>query len=68
MILLLSMGITTILVLLMLELLSGYSLNPLPILMISGLAVCLEQIGPWGIDNITVPIGVAYAWTWMTSL
>ena len=40
-----------------------YSINnldiqPLEIIVISLIATFLEQISPWGIDNITVPIGV----------
>ncbi len=47
---------------------SGGELHSLPILGIALLATLLEQIGPWGIDNITVPIGIGFAWTWMVGL
>ena len=35
------------------------------ILVISLLATLLEQISPWGIDNITVPIGVTCLGIWL---
>jgi len=38
---------------------------PLRILAVTGLAVGLEQLSCWGIDNLTVPIGVAFTWSWM---
>ena len=34
------------------------NLQPVEIIVISLIATFLEQISPWGIDNITVPIGV----------
>ena len=33
-------------------------LQPIDILVISLIATILEQVSPWGIDNITVPVGV----------
>jgi len=37
---------------------NNLSIQPLDIIVISIIATVLEQISPWGIDNITVPIGV----------
>ena len=37
---------------------NNLGIQPLEILLISLIATFLEQISPWGIDNITVPIGV----------
>ncbi len=38
---------------------------PLEIIVISLIATFLEQISPWGIDNITVPIGVTGIAIWL---
>ena len=46
---------------------SGNHLRPIQIIFLSLIATLLEQFSPWGIDNITVPIGVTYAWILMTS-
>ena len=46
---------------------SGIYVHPLLLIGIAWLGCCLEQIGPWGIDNLTVPIGVAYAWLWFSN-
>ena len=61
----LTMALVGLIVLIIVSGLSGVSFNPLLLLAISCLAVFLEQIGPWGIDNLTVPIGVAYGWLWL---
>ncbi len=61
----LSMACIGIIILVLIAKVSNASLDPLQIIAISGFAVALEQIGPWGIDNLTVPIGVASAWTLM---
>jgi phytol kinase len=36
------------------------------LVMISLLAVGLEQVSKWGIDNLSVPIGVALSWQWLS--
>ena len=36
------------------------------LVMISLLAVGLEQLSKWGIDNLSVPIGVALSWQWLS--
>ena len=43
----------------------GRPFSSIDILTITSLAVALEQIGPLGIDNITVPVGVAFSWQWL---
>ncbi len=63
-----TMTLITALVLLTLSSISGTPFHPLKIIVITALAVSLEQISLLGIDNLTVPIGVAYAWQWMTNL
>ena len=37
---------------------NSLEIQPLEIIVISLVATLLEQISPWGIDNLTVPIGV----------
>jgi len=41
---------------------SGFPLNLIQILTITTFAVLCEQIGKWGLDNITVPLIVAFSW------
>ncbi len=60
----LTMAIVVAMIISLLSIISGTFLHPLLILVITFLAVSLEQISPWGIDNLTVPIGVAYGWLW----
>ena len=38
------------------------------IIVISLIATFLEQISPWGIDNITVPIGVTFLGIWLIGI
>jgi len=40
-------------------------IQPLEIIVISLIATFLEQISPWGIDNLTVPIGVTCVGIWL---
>ncbi len=40
-------------------------IQPVEIIVISLIATFLEQISPWGIDNITVPIGVTCIGIWL---
>ncbi|WP_320666719.1 dolichol kinase [Prochlorococcus sp. MIT 1307] len=63
----LTMGLTGIIVLLLIMTFSASVISPLSILLIAGLAMGLEQISPLGIDNLTVPIGVAYGWLWLSN-
>ena len=58
----LTMALVGLIVLVLISTISGAFINPLLLIAIACLACVLEQIGPWGIDNLTVPIGVAYGW------
>ena len=62
-----TMAITSAVVLLALVLVTQNQLTPLRLLVVCTLAVGLEQLSIWGIDNLTVPLGVALGWTWMTA-
>ena len=62
-----TMAITSVVVLLALVLVTQNHLTPLRLLVVCTLAVGLEQLSIWGIDNLTVPLGVALGWTWMTA-
>ncbi len=44
---------------------NNLDIQPLEIIVISLIATFLEQISPWGIDNITVPIGVTCLGIWL---
>ncbi len=48
--------------------LNSLQIEPLEILVISLIATFLEQISPWGIDNITVPIGVTCIGVWLLGI
>ena len=62
-----TMAITSAVVLLALVLITQSQLTPLRLIVVCTLAVGLEQLSFWGIDNLTVPLGVALSWTWMTA-
>ena len=62
----LTMGLVTALVLLLLVLISESPLHPLRLIAVCALAVGLEQLGRWGIDNLSVPMAVGLSWAWMT--
>ena len=47
------------------SLINHLNIQPLEIIVISLVATFLEQISPWGIDNITVPIGVTTLGIWL---
>ncbi|WP_413430495.1 diacylglycerol/polyprenol kinase family protein [Synechococcus sp. Cu2B8-bc1011] len=61
-----TMAIASAVVLLALVLMTQSQLTPFRLLAVCTLAVGLEQLSVWGIDNLTVPLGVALSWTWMT--
>lgn len=63
----LTMALVTAVVLTMLVLVSHGPLQPIRILIVCVLAVGLEQLSRWGIDNLSVPIAVGLSWTWMSS-
>jgi len=47
---------------------NNLGIDPLEILVISLIATFLEQISPWGIDNLTVPIGVTCIGIWLVGI
>ena len=47
------------------SLVNNLEIQPLEIIVISLIATILEQISPWGIDNLTVPIGVTCIGIWL---
>ena len=47
---------------------NGLGIEPLEIIIISLIATFLEQISPWGIDNLTVPIGVTCMGIWLIGI
>lgn len=61
-----TMAIASAVVLLALVVMTQSQLTPFRLLAVCTLAVGLEQLSVWGIDNLTVPLGVALSWTWMT--
>ena len=62
-----TMALTSAVVLFALVLITHNQLTPLRLVAVCMLAVGLEQMSLWGIDNLTVPLGVALSWTWMTT-
>ncbi|ABX09763.1 diacylglycerol/polyprenol kinase family protein [Prochlorococcus marinus] len=62
----LTMGCIGLIVLFSISMMQEIHLEPIQILAISLIAVGLEQISPYGIDNLTVPISVAVGWDVMT--
>ncbi len=63
----LTMTLVTCIVLVGIALTNGIPIDNLKIVLITCLAVGLEQISYMGIDNLTVPIGVSLGWIWMTT-
>jgi len=47
---------------------NNLGIQPLEIIVISLIATFLEQISPWGIDNLTVPIGVTCIGIWLIGM
>ena len=62
-----TMALTSAVVLFALVLITHNQLTPLRLVAVCMLAVGLEQMSKWGIDNLTVPLGVALSWSWMTA-
>ena len=62
----LTMALTSALVLLVLVLASQSAMHPLRLIAVSALAVGLEQLSRWGLDNLSVPVAVGLCWAWMT--
>ncbi len=44
---------------------NSLGMHPLEIIVISLVATFLEQMSPWGVDNLTVPIGVTCMGIWL---
>ena len=63
-----TMGVVTTIVLLSQAYIIGEPLIPTRILVVAGMATLIEQFSKWGTDNLTVPLSVAFSWSWMTSL
>ncbi len=61
----LTMFFGTIVIIIIFTSINNNQIHPLPILGIALMATMLEQISPFGIDNITVPISTAWFWNWM---
>ena len=61
----LTMGIASVIVLLSLSIITNIPIDLIKVLAITSLAVGLEQLSYGGIDNLTVPIGVAISWMWI---
>ena len=57
-------GITTLII----SSTNNLGIQPLEIIAISLIATFLEQISPWGIDNLTVPIGVTCIGIWLVGI
>ena len=64
----LTMGLVGMLILYFMVQISDSPINILRIFAIASLALSLEQISPWGIDNLSVPIAVTLSWGWMTNI
>ncbi len=47
---------------------NNLGIKPLEIVVIATIATFLEQISPWGIDNLTVPIGVTCLGIWLIGI
>ena len=62
-----TMAFISAVVLVVLVLVTQSPLAPLRLLVVCTLAVGLEQMSIWGIDNLSVPLGVGLSWTWMTA-
>ncbi len=60
-----SMGVIVSLISISLLSLIDVPIIPIKIIMLAILSIVLEQISPWGIDNLTVPIGLTFAWLWI---
>jgi len=61
----LTMALVTALVLILLALVSQSPLHPLRLSAVCAMAVGLEQLSRWGIDNLSVPLAVGLCWSWM---
>ena len=60
-----TMALVTALEFIVLVLMSHSPLHPLRLFAVSALAVGLEQLSRWGIDNLSVPLSVGLCWSWI---
>ncbi|MCP4974152.1 MAG: dolichol kinase, partial [Prochlorococcus sp.] len=63
-----AMAVMTGVVLISLIIVIDAPVHPMRILAVASMAVSLEQLSRWGIDNLTVPIAIGLLWPWMTSI
>ena len=61
----LTMGAAVAIITATISTINNLDIQPVEIIVISLIATFLEQISPWGIDNITVPIGVTCLGIWL---
>ncbi len=64
----LTMGSVVAMTTLIISSTNNLSIEPLEIIVISLIATFLEQISPFGIDNLTVPIGVTCIGIWLVGV
>ena len=64
----LTMGTVVAMTTATISLINNLDIQPIEIIVISLIATFLEQISPWGIDNITVPIGVTCIGIWLLGI
>ncbi len=64
----LTMGSIVAIITSIISLTNNLGIQPLEIVVISLIATFLEQISPWGIDNLTVPIGVTCIGIWLVGI
>ena len=60
-----TMGFISALIILTMIIITGSNLYPFRILLITILITMIEQFSRWGLDNITVPLTIAYTWSWI---
>ena len=63
----LTMAVVSLGVLVGLSLFSPHHPDATGLLLISLLAVGLEQVSRWGMDNLTVPLAVGLSWQWFST-
>ena len=64
----LTMGVVVAITISIISSTNNLSIEPLEIVVITLVATFLEQISPWGIDNLTVPIGVTCLGIWLIGI
>ena len=64
----LTMGAVVAMLTIIISSTNSLGIEPREIIVISLIATFLEQISPWGIDNLTVPIGVTCIGIWLVGV